>query len=119
MRMKLMLTALLFGCLIVPPLWSLAQSQRGQGVRIKVETGQEIDLYEESHALVIGVRKYSNGWRELPGAERDAEVVSAVLTGQGFKVEPLPNPTRAQLDTALRRFISNYGLRERNRLLIY
>ena len=36
MRMKLMLTALLLGGLLVPPLWSLAQSQRGQGVRHEI-----------------------------------------------------------------------------------
>jgi hypothetical protein len=117
--MKLMLTALLFGCLLVPPLWSLAQSQRGQGVRIKVETGREIDLYDESHALVIGVRKYTDGWRELPGAERDAEAVSAVLRKQGFRVTVALNPTAAQLNDALSAFISDHGLPERNRLLVY
>jgi formylglycine-generating enzyme required for sulfatase activity len=117
--MKLMLTALLFGCLLVPPLWSLAQSQRGQGVRIKVETGREIDLYDESHALVIGVRKYTDGWRELPGAERDAEAVSAVLRKQGFRVTVALNPTAAQLNEALTAFISDHGLPERNRLLVY
>src|SRR6185503_1781435 len=119
MRMKLMLTALFFGSLLVPPLWSLAQSQRGQGVRIKVETGQEIDLYDESHALVIGVGKYTEGWRELPGAERDAEVVSAVLRKQGFQVTVALNPTATQLNDALSAFISDHGLQERNRLLIY
>lgn len=43
---------------------------RGQGVRIKVETGQEIDLYAESHALVIGISKYTGGRPELPGVKR-------------------------------------------------
>jgi len=122
--MKLTLTALFFCSLLVPPLWSHAQSQRGQGqrgqgVRIKVETGQEIDLYDESHALVIGVGKYTDGWRELPGTERDAEAVSAVLRRQGFEVTVALNPTSAQLNDALSAFISDHGLQERNRLLIY
>ncbi len=101
--------------------WSSVTGQRGQGVsvRIKVENGVEIDLYDESHALVIGVSDYTAGWRDLDSVKDDLEQVSALLKGHGFKVEPLPNPTRAQLDAALRRFISNYGLRERNRLLIY
>jgi hypothetical protein len=119
MRMKLILIALSFGGLLVPALWSLAQAQRGQGTRIKVKTGQEIDLYDESHALVIGVRKYANGWRELPGAERDAEAVGAVLRKQGFQVTVALNPTATQLNDALSAFISDQGLQERNRLLLY
>jgi uncharacterized caspase-like protein len=113
------LIAFFFGGLLVPALWSLAQSQRGQGTRIKIKTGQEIDLYDESHALVIGIGKYANGWRELPGAERDAEAVSAVLQKQGFQVTVALNPTATQLNDALSDFISNHGFRERNRLLIY
>src|SRR5262249_8037984 len=118
-KMKLTLVVVLTGCLLAPPLWTRAQTQRGQGVRIKVESGQEIDLYDESHALVIGVRKYTNGWRELPGAERDAEAISALLRKQGFQVTAALTPTAAQLNDALSSFISEHGLQERNRLVVY
>jgi ankyrin repeat protein len=97
----------------------VAIQERGQGVRIKVERNQEIDLYAESHALVIGVSEYGNGWKKLPGAKRDVTEVSAALRKQGFEVETLPDPTRAQLDERLRAFISEHGLAERNRLLVY
>jgi hypothetical protein len=117
--MKLILTAFSLGCLLIPPsLWRV-HSQRGQGVRIEVENGQEINLYDKSHALVIGVRKYADGWRELPGAERDVEAVSAALRKQGFQVTVALNPTSTQLNEALSAFISDHGLQERNRLLIY
>src|SRR5262245_47695629 len=119
MRMKLTLTVLLLGGLLIPPSLLRVHSQRGQGVRVKVETGQDINLYDESHALVIGVRKYANGWRELPGAERDVEAVSAMLRKQDFQVTVALNPTSAQLKEALSAFISDHGLQERNRLLIY
>jgi formylglycine-generating enzyme required for sulfatase activity len=105
------------------PVAPAARQERGQGtkpaVKIKVETGAELDLYDESRALVIGVSDYTAGWRDLPGISADVEQVSAVLAAQGFGVERLPNPTHAQLDAALRRFISGPGLRERNRLLVY
>src|SRR5262245_8513805 len=119
MRMRLTLVVLLTGCLVASPLLLRVQSQRGQGVRIKVENGQEIDLYDESHALVIGVRKYTNGWRELPGAEKDAEAIGALLRRQGFEVTVVLSPTSAQLTDALSGFISERGLKERNRLVIY
>src|SRR5262245_54607436 len=119
MKMILTLVVLLTVCLLVPPLLTRVQSQRGQGVRIKVENGREIDLYDESHALVIGVRKYINGWRELPGAEKDAEAIGALLRQQGFQVTVVLSPTSAQLNETLSAFISDYGLKERNRLVIY
>ena len=59
MRTKLMLAALLIGWSSALPMHSIVQSQRGLGVRINSKDGQEIDLYNESHALVIGVRKYT------------------------------------------------------------
>jgi caspase domain-containing protein len=119
MRTKLMLAALLIGWSSALPMNSIVQSQRGLGVRINSKNGQEIDLYNESHALVIGVRKYTNGWRELPGVEKDVEAVSAVLRNQGFQVKVALNPTSAQLNEALNTFVSDQGLQERNRLLFY
>jgi formylglycine-generating enzyme required for sulfatase activity len=119
MSMKLTVAGLLAGCLLMLPQLPQTQAQRGQGVRIRVENGQEIDLYNESHALVIGVRKYTNGWRELPGAERDANAVSDLLRKQGFQVTVVANPTAAQLDDALSSFISEHGWQERNRLMVY
>ncbi|HKX26463.1 MAG TPA: caspase family protein [Blastocatellia bacterium] len=117
--MRLILIALLIGSFCGLPLPSMAQSQRGQGVRIKTETGQELDLYEESHALVIGVRNYTEGWPELPGAEKDVGAISDLLRKQGFQVTTLLSPTAAQLNDGLSAFISEHGLQERNRLLVY
>jgi formylglycine-generating enzyme required for sulfatase activity len=118
-KAKLILAILWAGLLIAPPLWPRAQSQRGQGVRIKVETGQEIDLYAESHALVIGINDYTHGWPDLPGVKRDVAEVSVVLREHGFIVMPVNNPTQTQLDQAIRSFITKYGQSRQNRLLIY
>ena len=117
LKMKIILLALL-GLIFFAGLWP-SSAQRGQGVRIKADNGAEIDLYDESYALVIGVSKYTNGWRALPGVSRDVTAVNAVLTKQGFTVKVITDPTFTQMDQAIRDFISEYGLKQRNRLLIY
>ena len=117
-RLSIALLALLF----VLSTHAAAQPNQGptRGMRIQIPAGGEtIDLYDESHALVIGVSDYTNGWPSLPGVKRDIEAVSAALQKQGFQVEKVLNPTRAQFDQAIRRFISRWGQAERNRLLIY
>src|SRR5215475_13634063 len=91
---------------------------RGQGVKIKVEGGQTIDLYEGSYALVIGAVNYQN-WRRLPGVAADLEAVTGILQKHGFKVEKMLDPTRESFDHAIRKFISDYGQSPNNRLLIY
>ncbi|HKQ79229.1 MAG TPA: caspase family protein, partial [Blastocatellia bacterium] len=88
------------------PLQSHAQTDRGQGVKITGADGTQIDLYDESHALVIGVSDYpaANGWRKLPGVKTDIEQVSEALRKQGFNVITKLNPTQEELDKALRDF---------------
>ena len=98
---------------------AIAQNQRGNSVLVKFEDGKENDLYDESHALVIGVSNYTQGWRKLPGVLTDVKEISRVLEAQGFKVMTLLDPTVEKFQAALRTFRSRYGLRERNRLLIY
>ena len=44
-------------------------------MEIKTQSGEEVGLYEESHALVIGVSDYTAGWPRLGGAR---EVVREV-----------------------------------------
>ena len=88
-------------------------------VSLQLPGGQRQALYDASYALVIGASKYRSGWRTLPGVLDDVKAVSALLTRQGFEVSTLQDPTRDQLDQALRQFVGRYGLREGNRLLVY
>jgi hypothetical protein len=96
-----------------------AGQNRGQGVRIKVESGQEIELYAESNALIIGVSNYTAGWPDLPGVKNDVAEISVLLREHGFTITTVSDPTRAQLDQAVRAFITKYGQGIQNRLLIY
>jgi caspase domain-containing protein len=92
---------------------------RGLAVKLKKPNGQEINLYEESYALVIGVSHYTNGWPDLPGVLEDIKAVRAALEKSGFHAKEVLNPTRQVFDREMRDFISQRGQAKNNRLVIY
>ena len=61
----------------------LAEETRAvKPVRIEARTAQNETvsyIYAESHALVIGVSQYCNGWSSLPGVRKDVKEVSQAL----------------------------------------
>lgn len=88
-------------------------------VEIRDESGQWTSLYRKSHALVVGVMNYSEGWPQLSGVKDDIVHVEQVLTRQGFQVTLLKNPTGDELKRSLEDFIHRYGYDHENRLLVY
>lgn len=88
-------------------------------VKIYDKKGKHVGLYKESHALVIGVSNYTNGWPQLPGVMEDVAEVKKILSRLGFAVTELINPTRDELNKAFESFIDKYGLDKDNRLLFY
>jgi len=89
-------------------------------VEIKTKSGEKVGLYAESHALVIGVSNYTNGWPKLPGVIGDVSAVSDALETHGFNVQVIENPADYNApDNAFRSFISKYGRKLDNRLLFY
>lgn len=97
-----------------------SEKKRGfSKIKIKDSSGQEIDLYKESYALIIGVSNYSNGWLDLQGAKKDISELSGILIKQGFGVVIVEDPTHDQLIDAFSGFINRYGLNPDTRLLIY
>ena len=65
MRLSIALLTLSVFLLFTLP---LSATERGvKRVEIKTSAGETVGLYEESHALVIGVSDYTNGWPKLPG----------------------------------------------------
>ncbi len=97
-----------------------SEEKRGfDSIRIKDSSGQEIDLYKGSYALVIGVSNYTNGWHKLEGVKQDIAELGEVLIRQGFYVVVVEDPTRDQLLDSFSDFINRYGLNPDNRLLFY
>ena len=89
-------------------------------VVIRDSAGQEVGLYENSHALVIGVSEYTNGLSNLPGVKKDVALVTEALEEHGFQVKLVENPAdRNELDRLFIDFIDKYGQRPNDRLLFY
>ncbi|HWS88735.1 MAG TPA: caspase family protein [Pyrinomonadaceae bacterium] len=100
---------------------SSARQDGGRGltaVRVRVEDGKELRLYERSYALVVGVSDYAQ-WPKLPGVRKDVEEVARALERHGFLVTKVENPDSARLEKSFREFISAYGRGVENRLLFY
>lgn len=98
---------------------NIKAQQRGfQPVNLDIN-GQSVSLYNQSHALVIGISQYTNGWPDLPGVKSDATAIKQALENKGFNVVLIENTTDQQLDDAIADFISRYGNETENRLLIY
>ena len=76
-------------------------------------------LYGASHALVIGIDEYSEGWPRLSNAVRDAETIAAELEGRGFEVVKLLNPEGDKLRSELRNFFALKGSDPEARLFVW
>jgi formylglycine-generating enzyme required for sulfatase activity len=113
-----------FGILaiIVFLITSVSGQQRGL-TPINVTIGGKVTkLYEQSHALVIGISgydQYGHGWEALRGVKADVTAVKAALEMNGFNVEVLNDANKEQIDRAISNFISRHGMQLENRLLIY
>ena len=95
--------------------------QRGMSVTVRTEREEELALYKDSHALVIGNGDYParNGWNPLPGAVNDVREVAEVLEYHGFNVILKIDVTKAEFNKAFSDFIYKSGKDKDNRLLFY
>ena len=95
--------------------------QRGMSVTIHTESGEELALYKDSYALVIGNGAYpvKNGWNPLPGAVNDVKEVAEVLKRHGFNVTLKIDVTKTEFNKAFSDFIYKSGKDKDNRLLFY
>ena len=98
-----------------------------RGVEVKVRTSESADapvadtvqLYGASHALVIGIDKYTMGWPRLSKAVEDARAVAQELERQGFQVSLKTDLNANALRTTLREFFAIKGADPNARLLLW
>lgn len=127
MRQALITAAVFFA--LAPALAPRAPGRQGasrdvsarRDFMVRLDGGDEVELYEGSHALVIGVSAYTNGWSPLAGVADDVPAVTKVLEENGFQVTTLsgPSTTSRGIRSAIEEFIENYGYNPHDRLLIY
>ena len=117
MRTLLGMLAVAVGSMLAVSAWAATDS--GGPTRVTDAAGNEVALYAESHALVIGISDYTGGWPSLSGVKEDVPAVRAALEKQGFTVTVVMDPDRRQLDDAFRLFIGHHGQALDNRLLFY
>ena len=94
------------------------QTSRGMKISVRTKTGEEIQLYKASYALIVGNGNYRNGWDPLPGATRDVQEVAAALKTHGFNVTLKTDLTKDKFEDAFETFVQN-GKNEDARLLFY
>lgn len=98
---------------------NVSAAREERGIRVGGAGAEEVRIYKESHALVIGVSDYRKDWPDLPGVKQDVQAVRTALEDHGFKVVSVADPTRRQLEDQFNGFISAHGQDPDNRLLFY
>jgi formylglycine-generating enzyme required for sulfatase activity len=99
-------------------LQSYAQDRGIMQVQVTIDDTTTI-LYQQSHALLIGVSNYTNGLRSLPGVAGDIQEIKSTLEKNGFSTQVKMNPDHIELTNAYNDFIANFGQVENSRLLFY
>ena len=87
-------------------------------ITVRTNTGEEIELYKASYALIVGNGNYRNGWDPLPGATRDVQEVAKALKTHDFNVTLKTDLTKDKFEDAFETFVQN-GKNEDARLLFY
>ena len=114
------LTLLLLFLLFLVPTLLFAQNRAIRPVSLQIPNGGEVQLYQGSYALVIGISDYQdNAWADLSSVSQDVDAVSEALQGHGFEVTQVLDPTESDLIDAMDDFIDSHGYDKDNRLLFY
>ena len=80
--------------------------------------GQNLILYKDYYALVIGVSNYQK-WPKIPFATRDAKEVAERLELLGFKTKLVLDPTHREMFAALSEMVYVLGTDENRALMLY
>jgi hypothetical protein len=112
-RFFLFLIVLFFALLITN--FSFATSR---GIQIVSKQGEDIYLYKDYHAIVIGISDYEK-WPKLPNAVNDAKEVAIKLKQIGFNVQLVVNPTSDELKFTFNDIARRLGTEKNRALLVY
>ena len=94
-------------------------SQRSMKITVRTDAGQDLPLYSNSHALVVGNGTYTNGWSLLSGALNDVKEVAVALEKHNFNVTLKTDLKKGGFEEAFETFIRSVKEDENSRLLFY
>jgi len=100
-------------------------ASRGMYVRIKDSDKPQakvignVQLYADSHALIIGNDDYTAGWPKLSNAVKDAQLIAKVMRDKGFKTVVKLNLNAVQMEDALKTFFIERGENPEARLFLW
>ena len=86
---------------------------------VEDQAGASVELYSQSHALLVGVSDYTAGWPDLESIPAELERVEVALEAHGFTVVKVMDPDGEALENAFKDFIDAYGYEQGNRLLFF
>ena len=115
--MKRSFLFMLLPLVLALPVISSSVFATSRGIRVTTEQGKNVYLYDDYHALVIGVSNYEK-WPRLPNAVSDAKEVAAKLSALGFEVTLVADPTSREMETLLSKLVYEIG-REQNRAILF
>ena len=119
------LAAAVFTALLLPSPTLDAAGTRGIEVTLRASEAPgaavagTVKLYGSSHALVIGIDGYTNGWPRLSNAIKDARAVAEELRRKGFQVTIKTDLNSLRLQQALKEFFAIKGRDPEARLLLW
>lgn len=96
----------------------LASVANGQNIKAKTQSGPAIELYNDYHALVIGVQHYDH-WPDRAGGVQDVRDVSQQLRRLGFRVTLLTDPAADELSLAFEQFVQKIGVEREQAVVFY
>jgi len=109
---------ILFILLYLFPLPLHAEQER-TFLMVTDDKGQSVCYYETSHALLIGISQYTNGWPVLQSIPAEMEEVEALLNQHGFYVTKHLDLNARELEDAFKDFINYNGFDKDNRLVFF
>jgi hypothetical protein len=97
---------------------SFSASGTERGAMVPTSDDLAVRMYENSHALVIGIDRYEH-WTPLSNAVEDAKAVSAELESRGFAVTLKTNLESEELEDVLGEFVHESGQEPNDRLFLW
>lgn len=110
---------LLLPVLVCPSLAAEAKTRGLKMIPVKDAEGNQVAVYKNSYALIVGVSKYNGGWPKLTSVPEETKNIAEALSDCGFAVRLIKDPNSKELRNSFQSFIEDYGYDPGNRLLVY